>query len=103
MVLYDDIEPTEKVRVYDRGIRLNDDPNEARRQVLVGYRLGDMFAPVLEQTEALRTGCGHFIDCIRKGLKPQTDGVAGLRVVRLLEAAERSVRNGGAMERWEAD
>ena len=99
MVLYDDIEPTEKVRVYDRGVRWNDEPAETRRESLVGYRLGDMYAPVPDQTEALRTECGHFVECIRTGAAPLTDGAAGLRVVRLLEAAERSLRNGGVMEK----
>jgi predicted dehydrogenase len=98
MILYDDIESTEKVKVYDRGIRWNDDPDEARRETLVAYRLGDMFAPVLDQTEALRNECAHFIDAVRTGATPQSDGAAGLRVVRMLEAAERSLRNGGIPE-----
>ncbi len=98
MILYDDIEATEKVKVYDRGIRWNDDPIEARRETLVAYRLGDMYAPVLDQTEALRNECAHFIESVRAGTKPLTDGRAGLRTVQMLEAAERSMRNGGAME-----
>lgn len=98
MILYDDIEATEKVKVYDRGIRWNDDPMEARREALVAYRLGDMYAPVLDQTEALRNECAHFIESVRAGTTPLTDGRAGLRTVQMLEAAERSMRNGGAME-----
>jgi len=98
MILYDDIEATEKVKVYDRGIRWNDDPIEARRETLVAYRLGDMYAPVLDQTEALRNECAHFIESVRAGTTPLTDGRAGLRTVQMLEAAERSMRNGGAME-----
>jgi predicted dehydrogenase len=98
MILYDDIESTEKVKVYDRGISWNDDPIEARRQKLVAYRLGDMFAPVLDQTEALRNECAHFIGSISSGRQPITDGHAGLRTVRMLEAAERSLKNGGAVE-----
>lgn len=98
MVLYDDIESTEKVKVYDRGVRWNDDPIEARRETLVAYRLGDMFAPVLDQTEALRNECAHFIESIRNGTAPATDGHAGLRTVTMLAAAERSLRNGGAFE-----
>lgn len=97
MILYDDIESTEKVKVYDRGIRWNDDPIEARRETLVAYRLGDMHAPVLDQTEALRNECAHFIDSIRAGVAPMTDGHAGLRTVRMLEAAERSLNEHGAM------
>ncbi|MFN8558309.1 MAG: Gfo/Idh/MocA family oxidoreductase [Dehalococcoidia bacterium] len=98
MVLYDDIQATEKIKVYDRGVHWNDDPNEARREALVAYRSGDMYAPVLDQTEALRTECAHFVDSILTGATPATDGVAGLRVVKLLEAAERSLARQGAME-----
>ena len=99
MVLYDDIESTEKVKVYDRGVRWNDDPLEARRETLVAYRLGDMFAPVLDQTEALRNECAHFIESIRNGTVPATDGHAGLRTVTMLAAAERSLLSGGAFEK----
>lgn len=99
MILYDDIESTEKVKVYDRGIRWNDDPIEARRETLVAYRLGDMHAPVIDQTEALRNECAHFIESIRAGTTPITDGRAGLRTVRMLEAAEKSLNNQGVMVR----
>jgi len=99
MVLYDDIEPTEKVKVYDRGVHFAENLDVLRREVNVAYRLGDMYAPVLDQTEALRTECQHFVDCIRTSKAPLTDGLAGLRNVRVLEAAERSVRSGGAMVR----
>jgi len=96
MVLYDDIEPTEKVKLYDRGLDLAGRTEDAA--VRVAYRLGDMTAPALDQTEALLTECSHFVHCIRTGRKPLTDGISGLRVVRLLEAAERSTRNGGRLE-----
>ncbi len=99
MALYDDIESTEKVKVYDRGVRWSDDKDEARREALVAYRLGDMFAPVLDQTEALRNECGHFIECIRSGQAPATDGHAGLRTVRMLAAAERSINEQGVVVR----
>jgi predicted dehydrogenase len=95
MVLYDDIEPTEKVKVYDRGVHWNTELHELRREASVLYRLGDMYAPVLDQTEALQTECSHFIESIRTGSEPLTDGRAGLRVVALLEAAERSLENDG--------
>lgn len=98
MVLYDDIEPTEKVKVYDRGVQWTEDPTEARRERLVAYRTGDMYAPKFDQTEALRRECGHFMSCITTGHTPLTDGVAGLRTVRLLEAAERSLAQGGRVE-----
>lgn len=102
MILYDDIESTEKVKVYDRGVRWNDDPLEARRETLVAYRLGDMFAPVLDQTEALRNECAHFVECIMTGSTPMTDGESGLRTVRMLEAAERSLLHGGRVEALDA-
>ncbi|MHB8376618.1 MAG: Gfo/Idh/MocA family protein [Dehalococcoidia bacterium] len=98
MILYDDLEPTEKIKVYDRGVSWNGHADEARREALVAYRLGDMHAPMLDQTEALRTECAHFIDSIRGGGTPVTDGQSGLRTVRILAAAERSLQNGGAME-----
>jgi predicted dehydrogenase len=99
MVLYDDIQATEKVKVYDRGVQWSDDPDEVRTQALVGYRLGDVFIPQLDQTEALRNECAHFIESIRNDTKPLTDGESGLRNVRMLEAAEFSLRHDGAVQR----
>jgi predicted dehydrogenase len=98
MVLYDDIQPTEKIKVYDRGVKWTDDPHEARREALVAYRSGDMYAPKLDQSEALRTECAHFIESIRAGKPPITNGLAGLRTVRLLEAAQHSLDNNGQVE-----
>jgi len=98
MVLFDDIEPTEKVKLYDRGVQWGENPEEDRRHRLVAYRLGDMHAPAIDQTEALKNECQHFIHCIQTGEQPVTDGEAGLRVVRLLEAAERSLANQGTFE-----
>lgn len=96
MILYDDIEPTEKVRVYDKGVTANRvGDREADYQTLVSYRTGDVWAPKLDATEALRYVVAEFIDSIRQQRKPLTDGEAGLRVVRLLEAAQRSIKNGG--------
>ncbi len=93
MILYDDIEPTEKVRVYDKGVTVGD--READYQTLVSYRTGDVWAPKLDTTEALRYVVAEFIDSIRAGRPPLTDGHAGLRVVRLLEAAQKSIKCGG--------
>ena len=96
MILYDDIEPTEKVRVYDKGVTANRvGDREADYQTLVSYRTGDVWAPKLDSTEALRYVVAEFLDSIRAGRKPLTDGYAGLRVVRLLEAAQQSIKNGG--------
>jgi predicted dehydrogenase len=98
MILYDDIEPTEKVRVYDKGVTTNRiGDREADYQTLVSYRTGDVWAPRLDATEALRYVVAEFIDSIRTARKPLTDGTAGLRIVRLLEAAQQSIKNGGTI------
>lgn len=94
MVVYDDLEPSEKVKVYDRGITLKD-RDESIHQVLVGYRTGDMHAPQFDGTEALRTEVLHFLDCVNTGRRPISDGESGLRVVRILEAACRSMAERG--------
>jgi predicted dehydrogenase len=94
MIVYDDLEPSEKVKIYDRGITV-DAPSEAVYELMVGYRVGDMWAPQVSLTEALRVETQHFVECIRTGQKPLTDGCAGLRVVRILEAATESLRKGG--------
>ena len=95
MVLYDDIEPTEKVRIYDKGVTANRASRESDYQTLVSYRTGDVWAPKLDSTEALRYVVAEFLDSIRESRPSLTDGYAGLRVVRLLEAAQRSMKNGG--------
>jgi len=96
MIVFDDLEASEKIKVYDRGISVNPSPENVY-QMLVGYRAGDMWAPQLDLAEALQTEARHFIECIDKGKTPTTDGHAGLRVVRLLEAATRSMARQGAL------
>jgi predicted dehydrogenase len=91
MILYDDIEPSEKVKVYDRGTTQESD----RYETLVKYRYGDMWAPQLDNTEALQFEVAHFVDCIRRGTVPLTDGWSGLRVVKILETADRSIADRG--------
>jgi predicted dehydrogenase len=94
MIVYDDLEPSEKVRIYDKGVSLS--PHvEAAYERLVSYRLGDMWAPRLDTTEALRTEALHFIACIDEHKLPDTDGQSGLKIVRILEAAEQSLRGRG--------
>jgi predicted dehydrogenase len=94
MVVFDDIETSEKVKVYDKGIIVGD-----RRADLVerhvGYRTGDMWAPRLDTVEALGVEAAHFVDCVTNGTRPCTDGQAGLRVVRILEAATKSLADRG--------
>ena len=104
MIVYDDIEPTEKVRVYDKGVTTNrmdvaedDEAKEAAYRTLVSYRTGDVWVPKLDSTEALRYVCAEFLDAIRMGRPALTDAAAGLRVVRLLEAAQQSMRQDGRL------
>ena len=94
MIIYDDLEPSEKVKVYDKGVSFTDDPKQIH-EMRVGYRTGDMWAPRLAGTEALRVASEHFIDCIEHGKVPETDGRLGLRVVELIEAATSSMRGRG--------
>jgi predicted dehydrogenase len=94
MIVYDDVEPSEKVKVYEAGIETISDPAEILR-ARIGYRMGDVYAPQLDRTEGLRRVCEHFAECIDTGQRPLTDGEAGLRVVRVLDAAQRSLEAGG--------
>jgi predicted dehydrogenase len=94
MIVYDDLEPSDRIKVYDKGVTVNKSP-ESIYQMLVGYRTGDMWAPQLDITEALRVEALHFIHCIEKGERPLTDGEAGLRVVKVLEAATQSILERG--------
>jgi predicted dehydrogenase len=98
MVVYDDLEPSEKVKVYDKGITVNGNgaaAGDAKYRLLVGYRAGDMWAPQLDMAEALGVEAKHLIGCIERGETPTADGQAGLRVVRVLEAAAESIRDRG--------
>lgn len=94
MIVYDDMEPTEKIKVYDRGITVNPDP-EQRTRMLTGYRNGDVLAPNLDTSEALRLMASEFVCSITEKRRPLTDGRAGYRVVRLLEAAQQSLDQNG--------
>ena len=94
MIVYDDLEPSEKVKIYDKGVTVRSSA-ERVYESLVGYRTGDMWAPQVSLTEALKVEAQHFSDCIRKGVKPISDGDSGLRVVRILEAAVRSMDERG--------
>jgi predicted dehydrogenase len=94
MIVYDDVEPTEKVKVYDKGITLNGSPEKAH-QLRIGYRAGDMWAPHIPTKEALQTEVEHFVDCLRTGKHPISSGISGLRVVEILEAASQSIRAQG--------
>jgi predicted dehydrogenase len=93
MVVYDDLQASEKVKVYDRGVEMTDveDVHRAR----IAYRLGDMWAPRLDETEALRNVAAEFTDAVATRRRPLTDGISGLNVVRILEAAEMSIKHRG--------
>jgi len=94
MIIYDDLEPSEKIKVYDKGVSFTDDP-EKIQEMRVGYRTGDMWAPKLAMAEALSTEGEHFVDCIANKKVPKTDAQLGLRVVELIEAASQSMRRRG--------
>jgi predicted dehydrogenase len=94
MILFDDLEPSEKIKVYDRGVTINAGPEQIQ-QMLVEYRIGDMWAPRLSTKEALQTEAEHFVECISSGVAPITDGAMGLRVIELMEAASQSMRQRG--------
>ena len=98
MIVYDDNQAVEKVKVYDQGVeKLESD--ELRRS----YRAGDIHSPRVPMTEALQVEMRHFIECVRDGKKPRSDGEAGLMVVRVLELAMRSLRSGGARVAYRLD
>jgi len=90
MLVWNDLDPAEKVRVYDKGADVKTELGV--HQLLVSYRSGDMWAPKVEELEALQLETRYFLDCIKDGKKPFNDGQAGLRVVRILEAAEQSLK-----------
>jgi predicted dehydrogenase len=93
MCLYDDNCPSEKVKVYDKGVELK--TIEGIHSARVQYRLGDMHAPALPNEEALARATAHFVHCIESGSPPITGGRAGLAVVEVLEAAQRSIVQDG--------
>lgn len=90
MLVWNDLDPAEKLRVYDKGADVRTE--QGVHQALVSYRTGDMWAPKVEELEALQLETRYFLDCIKNGAKPFNDGQAGLRVVRILEAAEQSLK-----------
>jgi predicted dehydrogenase len=94
MLLYDDLEPDEKLKVYDRGVVFDD---VHRPTLLRDYRMGDMWAPRVDRQESLAEVCAHFVDCIRQRARPLTGAPEGLECVRVLEAAEWSLRHAGEL------
>jgi predicted dehydrogenase len=107
MLVWNDLEADEKIRVYDKGLQVDAPNGDSAREgngsggakglyeLLVSYRSGDMWAPRLDRTEALTVELAYFIDCVTKNERPVNDGVAGARIVRMLEAADRSLHERG--------
>ena len=93
MLVWNDLDSDDKLKVYDKGVEVRN--KQGIYDLLVSYRTGDMWAPKVDQTEALKTECKHFIDCIENGLTPISDGNIGLNVVRMLEACSVSLKNDG--------
>ena len=97
MVVYDDVEPVEKLKIYDKGVET---PTYADtyHEFQFSYRQGDVVSPALRWSEPLKEQCQHFLQCILEGKRPQSDGRVGWKVVRVLEAAQRSLGRGGIPE-----
>lgn len=95
MLVWNDLEADEKVKVYDRGVNITS--QEGVYDILVNYRSGDMWAPQLEQGEALRRELSYFVECISSGKEPFNNGCAGLRVVNILEKASESLEKRGSL------
>jgi len=99
MLIYDDMNPMNKIRIYDKGIDLHEINKEKEYEALVRYRIGDMYAPALSQTEALKLEVENFVSAILDGTDLMVDGEAGLRVVKILTASDKSLARFGARVR----
>jgi predicted dehydrogenase len=95
MVVWNDLKADEKIKVYDRGVRVGN--RHGVYELLVSYRSGDMWAPKVDQTEALKLELTHFIECIMNNRLSVNNGAAGYRVVKMLEAADLSVKQRGKL------
>lgn len=94
MLVWNDLEADEKIKIYDKGVQISN--GQSVYDLLVSYRSGDMWAPKIDQTEALAAEVKYFVECVSSGKAPFNDGVAGWRVVKILEAADQSLKQGGA-------
>ena len=95
MLVWNDLDADEKIKVYDKGVKVEN--REGIYDLLVSYRSGDMWAPKIAQTEALKAEAEYFVDCVLNDRTPFNDGYAGLNVVKLLEASDKSLKNEGKM------
>lgn len=94
MLVWNDLDADEKIKVYDKGVEVK---NGEKYDLLVSYRSGDMWVPKIDQIEALKLEAEYFVECMSNGKIPMNDGRAGLRVVKMLEAANKSIKNKGEM------
>jgi len=101
MIVYDDLETSEKVKIYDKGITVTETPDDLRK-LLISYRTGDLWSPKVNETEALKLEVAHFRNCIDGSEKPITPGERGLAIVRMLEAADKSMQKRGEPVELEA-
>jgi hypothetical protein len=95
MLVWNDLEADEKIKIYDKGVQISN--GQSVYDLLVSYRSGDVWSPKVEQTEALKYELNYFLECITKDQIPVNDGAAGLRIVKLLEAAELSLKHRGRL------
>jgi predicted dehydrogenase len=93
MLVWNDLDADEKIKVYDKGVEMAS--GQSVHELLVSYRSGDMWAPKVEQTEALAAEAKYFVECLSHNVRPMNDGAAGLRVVNMLEAADKSLQDRG--------
>ena len=94
MIVYDDTENSEKLKIYDSGIKITETPDDIHKQ-MISYRTGDLWSPKVDAWEALQVEVEHFVACIQGNQKPLTGGEEGLKIVRILEAADVSMRDRG--------
>lgn len=102
MLVYDDINTNEKIKIFDKGVEAPP-YYDTYAEFHFSYRYGDIYTPRINEYEPLRAECKHFLDCIRKSERPRSDGYSGLRVVSILEAANQSIRNGGVKQPLDFD
>lgn len=95
MLVWDDISPDEKIKIYDKGVDVKN--VEGIYNLLVSYRSGDVWVPKIDAEEALKVECGYFVNCINNNQTPINDGITGLQVVKMLEACDKSLKDNGKM------
>jgi predicted dehydrogenase len=99
MAVYDDVSETEKILIYDKGLTVPNNGHDKFSGWPLNYRYGDIVIPYISNAEPLKLECTHFVKCIAEGKRPRSDGWAGLKVLNILEAADRSLSNGGQREK----